>query len=165
MDKKSTYIIVAIVVVAFVGLGYVYFRGAGISNLPESEKGTLDWASKPAVKTDTDPSVMVLNAKHAFSAGKHTIVGDVALPNPCTILETNPIVQTDMKKVLVDFVATQKTDEVCAQVVTNARFKVEFEANKDAEIDANYNGESAVLNLIEARAGEDLDNAELYIKG
>ena len=71
----------------------------------------------------------------------------------------------DKKTAIIQLVSSVKTGEVCAQVVTPARFKVSVGADKNAKLSATFNGQPVTLNLIEAAPGENLDNFELYIKG
>lgn len=168
MDKKNTYVIAGVVGLALIAVGFVYVMRSTITIPSEDQTSeSSEWANKPAEpKSPAEvKTMMTINAKHAFRNGQHIVVGEVGLPTPCHILESQAIVDADKKSALIDLTASQKTDEVCAQVITTARFKVVFTASKDAKIIARYNGQDATLNLIEAAPGEDLDKAEIYIKG
>ena len=118
-----------------------------------------------------DTSSMRITAKHQFkpgvsvNSGEHIIAGEIDLPTACYVLGTNAIVAESMpEQVTIAFTATTQGD-VCAQVITTERFKVNFTASKDAVIKATWNGKPAILNLIPAGANEDLDNFEIFIKG
>jgi hypothetical protein len=55
--------------------------------------------------------------------------------------------------------------EVCAQVVTTQRFKVEAQASEQAIIKARFMGREVELNLVPPSAGETPEDFELFIKG
>jgi len=108
-----------------------------------------------------------LTAAHHFEDGLHTIAGEYGLPSACHRL-THEVFFVDGKdeRIEIQFrIIGPPADEVCAQVVTPARFKIEFEAPEDASIKASLNNESIRLNLIEVEEGEDLDSFEEFIKG
>lgn len=168
MDKKSTYIIAGIIAVALVVFLVISFQKSTLDTKPTvgnsaEVASTTSWVNTPAQPTITDKTV--ITAKHAYKGGKHIIAGEVPLPTPCDILETNAVASADKKSVVVQFVSTVKTGEVCAQTITPARFKVIVAADKGAKMTATFNGQPVTLNLIEAGPNENLDNFELYIKG
>jgi len=109
----------------------------------------------------------IIQAKHQFKEGIHTIAGEVDLPTPCYLLETDSFVEVrepaeDRATVLF---TTVNESDICAQVITPVRFKEVFGAGEDAEIVATWNGKPVHLNLIEVSPDEDLDLFELFIKG
>lgn len=168
MDKKSTYIIAGIIAVALVVFLVISFQKSTLDTKPPEANSaevasTTNWVNTPAQPVITDKTV--ITAKHAYKAGKHIVAGEVPLPTPCDILETNAIASADKKSVIVQFVSTIKTSEACAQTITPVRFKVSVAADKNAKITATFNGQPVILNLIEAGPNDNLDNFELYIKG
>ena len=168
MDKKSTFIILGILVVAVIVFVVISFKKSSIDTADTGEMAsTTAWENTPAEKPDQIMVTQktVVTAKHAYTNGVHTVAGEVPLPTPCHILDAVANVSADKKTVVVALTSSVKTDEVCAQVITPARFKVTAKAAKDAHISATLNGQEITLNLIEAGAGENLDNFELYIKG
>lgn len=165
MDRKNTTVILVVVGLALLSFGYIYLKSTITPTQEEYTTDTPDWAERKAEPADNTQAITIVNAKHAFKNGTHTVVGEVNLPNPCSILEATAIVEGDGKTALIELVATQKTDEACPQVVTKARFKVSFTGDKDMKIIAQLNGNPVTLNLIEALPGEDIENAEIFIKG
>ncbi len=168
MDKKSTYIIAGIVALAVVVFLVISFQKSTLDTKPTEANSaevasTTNWVNTPAQLVISDKTV--ITAKHAYKSGKHIIAGEVPLLTPCDLLETNAVASADKKSIIVQFVSSVKTGEVCAQSITPARFKVSVAADKDAKITATFNGQSVTLNLIEAGPNENLDNFELYIKG
>ncbi len=149
--KKGTIITILIAIVILVGgtWAWVKFYKSDEVNTP--------------IVQDDEP-IMDITAKHQFKDGKHIIAGEVNLPTPCYVLDTQAMVAESMpEQVTIAFSATTQ-GEMCAQVITVDRFKVEFSASKDAVIKATWNGKPAKLNLIPAGADEDLDNFEIFIK-
>lgn len=108
---------------------------------------------------------MRINAKHSFEDGRHIVAGEVEVPTPCHSLSvSSSIAESSPEQVTISF-STSTGDEMCAQVISSRRFKIEFNASEQASIRANWNGVGAILNLIPALPGEDLDNFDIYIKG
>ncbi|OGZ05003.1 MAG: hypothetical protein A2845_01860 [Candidatus Lloydbacteria bacterium RIFCSPHIGHO2_01_FULL_49_22] len=168
MDKKNTMLIGAIIFIAVACFVYISLQTTELDTKQAVETAsTTLWENAPAEKTSDLllTSKTVVTAKHAYQNGKHIIAGEVPLPTPCHILDASATASADKKQVLVTLVSSIKTGEVCAQMITPARFKVTVAARKDATMLATLNGQEITLNLIEASAGEDLDNFELYIKG
>lgn len=155
-------ILIAIVVLAVIVVGLIYFVRADKAPPLVVDNTNNSNFEVPAENTG---SAMNIIAKHQFRNGEHILAGEIGLPTPCHILSTNlGSVSPDSKKVVINFVSATKS-EACAQVITQARFKVEFEASADAEIRATWNGRPATLNLFPVGANEDLKDFDLFIKG
>ncbi len=168
MDKKSTFIILGILIVAVIVFVVISFKKSSIDTANMGDMAsTSAWENTPAEKPDqiVVTQKTVVTAKHAYANGTHTVAGEVPLSTACHILEAVANVSADKKTVVVALTSSVKTEEICAQVVTPSRFKVTAKAAKDAHISATLNGQEITLNLIEAAPGENLDNFELYIKG
>jgi len=109
----------------------------------------------------------IINAKHQFKNGVHTVVGEVDLPTPCYLLESDAVVEVrepNTDKATIRFI-TKGENEICAQVITAGRFKEVFNAQEDADIVATWNSAPVLLNIIDVGPEEDLDLFELFIKG
>lgn len=114
---------------------------------------------------DTYASVTRIDAKHFYIDGVHTVVGEVALPTPCDLLDAQAFVAESMpEQITLDFSVINNAD-FCAQVVTNQRFKVSAAASSEATFQALFNNRVIELNLIEAAPGETPEDFELFIKG
>lgn len=167
MDKRSTIIIAGLIVIALTFIIFIAFKKTTVdtNKLPAEDINT--WENAPAQVSSTSPvtAKTVVTAKHAYRNGMHIIAGEIPLPSPCHILESAGSASADKDHVFVEMVSSVKTGEMCAQVITPARFKVSVKANKDAIISGTLNGKGIILNLIEAGPNENLDNFELYIKG
>jgi len=112
-----------------------------------------------------EPMTSTITAKHFFENGTHTIVGEVLLPTPCDLLEAEAIVRESSPEQVTIALSVINHSEVCAQVVTTQRFRVDFETSEDAQINATLRGESMKLNLIPPAKGETPDDFEIFIKG
>lgn len=109
----------------------------------------------------------VINARHRFKNGMHILAGEVHVPTACDLLETESLVEVREPRedrVTIRF-TTLNEAEVCAQVITSARFKILFNASEDAEIVGTWNGHTVRLNLVEMKSDENIDDFELYFKG
>lgn len=109
----------------------------------------------------------LVHAKHQFEDGVHTIAGEIDLPTPCYLLKSDVFVEIqepETDRVLVQFTTTGEA-EICAQVITPARFKEAFHAQENAHIEATWNGKPVMLNLVEVGPEENLDDFELFLKG
>lgn len=168
MDKRSTAIIVALIAAAVAVFFIVLFQRSGIdTGVIGTPAGDSAWERTPAEEPKdviVTPKTVV-TAKHAYRNGEHIIAGEIPLPTPCHLLESSVSVSADKKTVALALVSSVKSGEVCAQVITPARFKVTARAERSATIVATLNGQEVTLNLIEAGPNEDLDDFELYIKG
>src|SRR3989344_5090564 len=160
---KTIPLIFVLVALLVLGMFFYYFA-------PDSLKF---WQSQTAAVGDStgtsnEPSEPVhetITAKHQFKNGKHIIAGDVNMPTPCHILTTSAqVAESFPEQVTIQFVS-RTSGEFCAQVITPARFKVEFTASENATVKATWNGQPVSLNLIPALPTDDLDNFELFIKG
>jgi len=162
MDKRNTVLIAGIVGIAVLVLIVVMYQGSTIDMDADRE-----WANTPAEepKDVVITPKTVITAKRAYQSGTHTIAGEIPMPTPCHVLAASATSTNDGTKAFIEFTSSMSGAEMCAQVITPARFKVSVKANKDAEISATLNGQEVVLNLIEAGPNENLDDFELYIKG
>ncbi len=165
MDKKGTYIIAGIVMLAVVGFIAILFQKTTLDTKPSTSESasTTAWENTPAEIVATPQTV--ITAKHAYQSGAHVVAGEVPLPSPCDVLETAAVPSGDKKQVVIQFVSSIKSGEKCAPDITPARFKVSAKADKGAVLSATLNGVPVTLNLIEAGPNENLDDFELYIKG
>lgn len=106
-----------------------------------------------------------VTAKHQFKDGTHTIAGELNLPTPCHILDTRAVIRASFpEQVVVEFSVRSKDAELCAQVITPARFKILFDALENVIITATINSEPVILNLFKVGDEEDLVDFELFIK-
>jgi len=168
MDKKSTYIIVGIICIGLTLFLIALFSRSGldVNNVPSGIASTTDWVNTLALPKEVlvTPKTTI-TAKHAYQNGTHTIAGEVPLPTACHLLEVTGSTSPDKKEIVVAFVSIIKTEEVCPENITPARFKVSIKALQKATTAATLNGQEITLNLIEAGPDENLDSFELYIKG
>lgn len=166
MDRRSTFIIAILVIIGLAFLGLALMLRGGVTPISESEPTLTYGESRDRDQTPPPPEQKtVITAKHAYRNGAHIIAGEMPLPTPCHLLETSGTASDDGKSVAFAFTSSIKTEEVCVQMITTARFRVDVKAAKTATMSATLNGQPVTLNLIEAGPDENLDDFELYIKG
>lgn len=118
-----------------------------------------------ATSTSPDESGRTLTAMHQYKDGIHTIAGTLEVPTPCHRLATEPFfVGTEREAVEIRF-TTSTQDEMCAQVITEARYKTAFEGPENIRITGALDGEQINLNLVPVPQGQDLDTFEVFLKG
>lgn len=157
-DNTKTIIILIVIALAILVAGWFLTRDGKL------EKGEGSIVGEET-DLDFDAPRETITAKHQFSNGTHIIAGEIGVPTPCHILEVDvTVAESFPEQVTVRFTMSTQA-EACVQVITPARFKVEFDASDSARISGTLNGEPVTLNLIEADSGEDLDEFELFIKG
>lgn len=168
MDRKSTFMIVALLALGVIFFLVILFTRSGVDTPTYSADtaSTTEWMNTPAEpKAVLVTPKTTVTAKHAYQNGAHIVAGEVPLPSLCHILDASGAVSSDKKQVLLTLISTIKTGETCPDDITPARFKVSVKASRGAKISATLNGQEIILNLIEAGPDENLDNFELYIKG
>ncbi len=121
--------------------------------------------SQQKIPTQTVEEKRIITAVHQYKNGTHIIAGQADVPTPCDILSQNvSVTGTSPKQATIAF-STKNTGDVCAQVITSARFKMEFTASEDVVVSATWNGLPVQLNLIPAGPNDDLENFDVFIKG
>lgn len=119
----------------------------------------------PQMEEENPYGITTITAKHFYIDGVHTLAGEIAMPTPCDLIDTTAMIAESMpEQVTVDFEVINNS-EMCAQVVTNQRFKISFEASEEASIRARFMGDDVELNLVPPAEGETPEDFELYIKG
>ncbi len=152
--------LILIFLVIVVGMfAYAFMKQAQIAN----NETVVPEVSEPAVSY---PSVERIDAKHYFIDGVHTVVGELALPTPCDLLEADAVVSggDEPKTITINFNVINNA-ESCAQMMTVQRFMVSATATSDALFKAHFIDREVPLNLIPAARGETPDEFELFIKG
>lgn len=137
--------------------GYAYMKRAQLAEQAMTPPIDLPSQTEEAVR---------VNAVHFFADGKHTVVGDIMMQTPCDLLQSDAVVRESSPEQVGITLTTVNNADVCAQVLTLQRFRVDFTASKEAQISATLNGKPAVLNLKDAEPGQEPDKLEdLYFKG
>lgn len=153
------------IVLALLALGFFAYLWMGPKEDPEAGApvgGALEG------EQNAPDRAQIITAKHDYVDGLHAVAGEIPLPTPCEKLDAEAFfVEGNNANVEIQFTTTNLSegDESCAQVITPARFKVEFEGPEDAAISATLNGEGAVLNLVPLPEGKNLDEFSEFMKG
>lgn len=158
-ETNKKFIIVALVVLVLIiggTLGWQYYEKVKTSSNAGSVNGQNTVSEEP---------IQTITAKHQFKNGKHIIAGEVNLPTPCHLLVWNVRVEKSLPEQVTTAFNSSSQADTCAQVITSARFKIEFNASENAIIRASWNDKPTTLNLVPVSAGENIENFEVFIKG
>lgn len=161
MDPELKNTLVAIISLAVLGVGGWLIFG---NQTPDALRDPA--AIGEATNNGEQAHMETISAYHQYRNNTHIIAGEYPLPTPCHILNTEATVtEGDPDSVTIAFEVTSEDPGVCAQVITPARFRVEFNADENAEITATLNGEEVILNRIEVGPEENLEDYDTFIKG
>jgi hypothetical protein len=162
-EKKNNIIIISIIVASLLIIGGIFIASWEYKN--RNADTVLD-----EIRVDLDiggsSKERVVTAKHQIKARVHTVAGEIDMPTPCDLLEWDvSISESYPEQVLIKFKTVNKSEGLCAQVITPQRFMVQFEASRRASITATLDGEKIILSLIKVKEDEDIDQFEVFIKG
>lgn len=162
MEKRSVIMIVILFVLIVAGMFiYAFIKNQEIEEQIPDEQGS---ETNDDQETPYD-DITRIDAKHFYSDGTHTLVGEVVMPTPCDLLEADAsVAESFPEQVQIEFTVVNTAD-VCAQVLTPQRFMVTAGASEEATFSATFEGRPIELNLIEAAPGETPEDFELFIKG
>lgn len=150
---------------AIIGVGVLLLLAAGVFAYTWLSKEDEPEAAAQEEVQNEEPE-RIITAMHQFEDGTHTVAGETDMPTPCEKLDTEVFfADGNQSRPEIRFTTVNESEEMCAQVITPARFKVEFDAPENATISGTLNGTPVRLNLVEVPEGENLDDFELFIKG
>lgn len=158
MDKRSIILVVSLLALVVSGMFiFAYLKKGEVVEAPlvvNNEEEAVPYSD-----------IKRIDAKHYFIDGVHTFVGELAMPTPCDLVETNSTVMESFpEQVRLNFDVINNA-ELCAQIITTQRFMISATASTDAKFAAYFMGRVVELNLIPAAPGESPEEFELYIKG
>ncbi|MEX0934859.1 MAG: hypothetical protein WDZ70_00855 [Candidatus Paceibacterota bacterium] len=112
--------------------------------------GASDNTDTPPVSDDVEGFVpQEIQAIHTFSAGTHTLRGEIDLPTPChTLTHDVMIAESFPEQVTINFQTEVNDQVVCAQVITPSAFEISFEASEDASIRTRFNDTNVPLQFL-----------------
>ncbi len=160
MNNKSIAVASVIFVLIIVGMFiFAYLKRSANDISPVVE------APVNSVSPTPYDSISLITGKQFVRNGVHTIVGEILMPTPCDLLNWDTrIAESNPEVVTIDFTVIN-TSEMCAQVMTPARFAVTFNASEAATVNATFQARAVELNLIPAGPNENPEDFELFIKG
>lgn len=161
MSQKSIILIVVLFVLLVAGM----FTFAYLKNSELTAESNITPAQPAEKVEDLYSDITRIDAKHYFIDGIHTLVGEIIMPTPCDLVETEAVVAESFPEQVTLFFSVINNAETCAEVLTAYRFQAEFKASEQATITARFMERDVILNLIPAAAGETPDEFELFIKG
>jgi hypothetical protein len=162
---ETSHTVRSVIVLGLIIIGMFVFAYIKRTEIQNEKLDDLVETTTPDTAVDAYSNITRIDAKHFFIDGEHTIVGEIAMPTPCDLLNwSNTIAESYPEQVTVAFDVINNA-EMCAQTVTSQRFKVTFSASEGALIGATFEGRNVELNLVPALPGESPDDYELFIKG
>jgi hypothetical protein len=160
MEQK--HIVASALILVLIVAGMFIFAYLKKHEIQESQDQGLHVEEDP---TSPYGTITRIDAKHFYIDGTHTVVGEMAMPTPCDLLNWDTrILESFPEQVIIDFEVVNHA-ETCAQVVTPQRFSVSFDASEEAVVRATLQGREIEVNLIPALEGESPEDFELFIKG
>lgn len=102
-----------------------------------------------------------VDVKHQYKDGKHIFAGTVQVPTPCHQVEATITPGTVAELNL----NVKDSGGVCAQVITDANFYVEYEGSQDQLFVGRLNGEAVNLNTFEVDSDLDINSIDIFMKG
>jgi len=161
MEQKHILLSGGILILIVVGMFvFTFIKKQEISNTDH----TL-----PPIAEEQRPSkyeyISEITAKHFYTDGTHTLIGEIDMPTPCDLLESEVLIlESYPEQVIIDFHVVNHND-MCTQVITPQRFQERISVSENATFQARFEGEEVEFNLIPPIEGESLDDFELYIEG
>lgn len=164
MNQKTIVLFVVLFALIIAGM----FMYAYLKKTELTEPATNATSTAETVDSEQEnryPNITRIDGTHYFIDGTHTVVGEILFPTPCDLLETNAVVAESFpEQITLEFDVINNAD-MCAQVVTPQRFKIEATASPDATFSARFMGRDIELNLKPAPEGEVPEDFEVFIKG
>jgi len=93
---------------------------------------------------------------HQWRSGVHTYVGVIQAPSPCHSVAGGALVKESYPEQVDIRIETRESGEMCAQVITEKKFRVSFSASEEAVARAYLNGTGVLFRVSEASLSEDL---------
>ena len=119
----------------------------------------------PTIPTLQETSSQTIELKEQYKDSTYTFVGDIAVPTPCHDLKSKVNnISKDVYQIEITTIAPAP-DVVCAQVVTDKKFKVSFVASPNIQITALVDGVIYNVNRFTIPLDQNIDTFKLLIKG
>ena len=159
MDQKTIIVIISFFVILVLGMfTFAFLKKAEITEEPVIENKIPE----PEVEY---ASITRIDGKHYYINGVHTVVGEIPMPTPCDLLESQMFVAESYPEQITLNFEVINNSEFCAQKTTPQRYKVEGAASPEATFGAVFEGRKVELNLIPAAEGDLPEDFEVFIKG
>lgn len=156
-------VLACFIFVAIVGgmFGYTYLAKQSVIN----DAANVETPMTDDSNNNAPYGIKIIEGKHFFIDGVHTIAGEIMMPTPCDLLTYSAIVAESFPEQIVFQFDVVNNSDNCAAVVTPQRFVVSATGSAAANLSATIKGVPVELNLIEASSNETPEAFELYRKG
>jgi len=153
MDKKIWFSVLVAIAVLFIGV-YLFLDNKNNQEFSNDRQDAIEDAiQRPTV---------TINTKHQYKDGTHAFIGTIEVPTPCHSHNAEVVKRDDVTEIALSY----KTDsEICAQVIEERNFRVDFEGSAEENIVATLNGLLVNLNVFEVPDNQSIGDFEILIKG
>jgi hypothetical protein len=148
-NNKTTVWIILAVLLALLIVGVLVIRGKNTQEYTNTNKISEEMYDR------------TIDLKHQYKNGKHIFAGTIEVPTPCYQVALN-VTPGDIAELNFE---TKDSGGVCAQVITDASFYVEFEGPENQLFIGKLNGEPINLNQFEIGADMDINTVDIFLKG
>ncbi len=121
--------------------------------------------TSPTVEVVDEVPTQALDIKEEYKNSKYTFAGTLPVPTPCHSISSRVNTITKDRYQIEITTTPPKEGVMCAQVITDKKFKVAFEAPAEINVTALIDGVPYELNRFVIPEGENIDTFELFIKG
>ncbi|HMP67135.1 MAG TPA: hypothetical protein PKA60_00090 [Candidatus Paceibacterota bacterium] len=157
MNKKISIAVLALLVLILIGAAvYSSQKNKKIDYNSDRQQVLDDLINRP---TET------ITVKQQYKNGNYTVIGSFEVPTPCYSYNAEVIKKDGITEIAITYFDNSNPDTMCAQVISEKLFRVDFEGAPGENIVATINGEIVNLNVFEIGPDEIIENIELYIKG
>ncbi len=158
MNRKIWISVIVLIILFLVGGAYYSDKKA--------EKIDYSADRQKAIDEILNQPTITIFAKHQFKNGEHTFLGTLEIPNPCYLYDAEVKKSAEVTEIALSYkLDPAKSADVCAEVITEKTFKVKFEGTEDENIVMTLNGEIVKLNQFEIDPEENIEDADIFIKG
>ncbi|MBP9760126.1 MAG: hypothetical protein KBD24_02030 [Candidatus Pacebacteria bacterium] len=156
--RLNSHVIAIVALLAFVAIGLFVFTLV-------SAPADVEVVSTGDDKAKNETIEQIIAGKHQYVGGVHTIAGLMSLPTPCHSVVVEPFFPNANATSTVEIrFTTVLSGETCPAIVSDAPYRVTFNAPENVEISATWDGKPVRLNLVPIAEGESLGE-EFYFKG
>ena len=159
MNQRAVFLAGTIFVLIVIGLFvFAYFA---------VQKQKISEVVTPAVERREDRTDPVrITGLHVFKDGTHSVLGELQVSNTCTLVNAETATGATSPGTTIVLTSIESTGSLCEQKTSSQRFLVSFKGPEDATITATFNGNPAILNLVEGDPSKALKiDDEFFIKG
>lgn len=102
-----------------------------------------------------------IDVLHQFKDGKHIFFGKIETPTPCHEVVAQ-IFPGEIPELNIEI---KDSGKICAQVITEQVYKIDFEAPENQKFSAKLNNKPVNINIFEIKSELNIEEVEIFNKG